>query len=74
MSSIRSGNALLALSIIAGGVRAFWEFPCIGARAADEVVGPNGVLAGLNDPLVQGGLVVLSLAKHSLGPGHRLLG
>jgi len=67
MVSHRSVNALLALIITAGGVRAVWEFPCIGARAADEVVSPNRVLAGVNDPLVKGGLVVLSLAKQSLG-------
>ena len=67
MVSCRSGDALLALAIIAGGVRAVWEFPCIGTRAADEVVSPNRVLAGVNDPLVKGGLVVLSLAKQSLG-------
>ena len=72
MISCRSDNALLALSIIAGGVRTVWESPSIGARTADEVVGPDCVLAGFNDPLVQGGLVVLSLAKHNLGLWHRL--
>ena len=72
MMSCWSGNALLALTIIASGVRAVWEFPCIGAWAADKVVGPNRVLAGFDDPLVQGGLVVLSLAKDSLGFWHRL--
>jgi len=72
MVSHRSGNALLALIITAGGVRAVWEFPCIGARAADEVVSPNQVLAGFNDPLVKGGLVFLSYAIHCLGLWHRL--
>ena len=69
-----SDNALLALSIIAGGVRTVWVFPCIVARTADEVVGPNRVLASFNDPLIQGGLIHYSLAKHSLGLWHRLKG
>ena len=72
MVSCRSVDALLALIITAGGVRAFWEFPCIGTRTADEVVSPNLVLAGFNDPLVKGSLVFLSTAIHLLGHWHRL--
>ena len=59
-------NADVALVVLAGRVGARWEQVGIDARAANEVIGEDGVAVQLDHPLVERGFAFSGLAEHEL--------